>query len=96
MAVSEPAEIAAGGENAPSTRPPAPYGAADRTGETSGWQNFHTDPPPDMPVKLRRADAAAQQRQPQPGIELAVEEKALLAVGFRGSNHCLRQRLFPG
>jgi hypothetical protein len=41
-----------------------------------------------MPVKLRRADPAAQQRQPQAGIELAVEEKALLAVGFGAITAC--------
>jgi hypothetical protein len=49
-----------------------------------------------MPVKLRRADAAAQQRQPQPGIKLAVEEKALLAVGFRGAITACASDFFPG
>ena len=94
MAVSEPAEIAAGGENAP--YPPLRH-AAQRIEQAKLQAGgvFVQIRPPDMPVKLRRADAAAQQRQPQPGIELAVEEKALLAVGFRGSNHCLRQRFLP-
>ena len=51
---------------------------------------------PDMPVKLGRTDPPAQQRQPQPGIKLAVEEKALSAIGFCQRDRRLRQGFFPG
>ena len=94
MTVCEPAQIAAGGENAP--YPPLRQ-AAQRIeqAELQAGGVFVQIRPPDMPVKLRRADTTAQQRQPQAGIELAVEEKALLAVGFGLRNHRLRQRLLP-
>ena len=94
MTVCEPAQIAAGGENAP--YPPLRQ-AAQRIEQTELQAGgvFVQIRPPDMPVKLRRADTTAQQRQPQAGIELAVEEKALLAVGFGLRNHRLRQRLLP-
>ena len=49
-----------------------------------------------MPVKLGRTNPPAQQRQPQPGIKLAVEEKALLAIGFCQSYHRLCQGFFSG
>jgi hypothetical protein len=41
-----------------------------------------------MPVKLRRFNSPAQQRQPQAGVELTVEEESLLAIRFCFRNNC--------
>lgn len=48
---------------------------------------------PNMPTDLTRLDLAAQQRQPQPRIELAVQEEARIAIGL-GTGDDRRRQLF--
>ena len=94
MAGGEPAQIAAGSKHAPyPALRHAPQGIKQTKLQAGGV--LIQVRPPDMPVKLRRADPAAEQRQPQAGIELAVKEKALLPVRFCQRDNRLRQRLFP-
>lgn len=46
---------------------------------------------PNMPTDLTRLDLAAQQRQPQPRIELAVQEEARIAIGLSARDDRRRQ-----
>jgi ribosomal 50S subunit-recycling heat shock protein len=75
-------QIAPGGENA--AHAPLRHTAYRvKQAEFPALRHFIEIGAPDMPAELRRPDPPAQQRQPQAGVELAVEEKALLAVCFR-------------
>lgn len=94
MAGGEPAQIAPGRKHAtyPALRQ-APQGIKQAKLQAGGVLVQIRSP--DMPVKLRRADPAAEQRQPQAGIKLAVKEKALLPVRLCQRDNRLCQRLFP-
>ncbi len=95
MAVSEPAEIAAGGENA-SLPAPAPYGAADRTGrETSGWQNFsYRSAPQICQLNCDGRMPPLNNASHSPVLNWPWKKKRCWRLSC-GSNHCLRQRFLP-
>lgn len=47
-----------------------------------------------MPTDLASLDSTAQQRQPQPRIELTVREEARVTIGLGVGDHGLRQAFF--
>ncbi|EFW11067.1 hypothetical protein SSYM_0283, partial [Serratia symbiotica str. Tucson] len=50
--------------------------------------------PPNMPTDLASLDFTAQQRQPQPRIELTVPEEARVKIGLGVGDHRLSQAFF--
>ncbi len=84
-------DIAAGGEylgNPPLRQSPQPVKPAPAP--AAGF--FIQIGPPDVPVSLSRADTAAQQRQPQPGVKLAVKKETSRPILTRQRHHGARQR----